>query len=118
LQINSIVSNNIISNTSIPINNIQTTNTNIDITNFNYIYLIEKFDVNTKEYIYKFGKTNRQCSKRLKEHGNEAKILLIIDVVNCNLIEKKILNILNNTETIRKCSFGNEYFLCNDKEFI
>jgi hypothetical protein len=33
-------------------------------------------------------------------------------------MEKKILNILSNTENIRKCSFGNEYFLCNDKEYI
>ena len=33
-------------------------------------------------------------------------------------MEKKILNILSNTENIRKCDFGNEYFLCNDKEYI
>ncbi len=91
---------------------------NNDITSFKYIYLIEKFDVNNKEYIYKFGKTNREYSKRLKEHGDEAKLLLILDVDNCNVMEKKILNILSNTENIRKCSFGNEYFLCNDKEYI
>ena len=116
---------NIISN--IPIPNVEITNNtgiiinntiNNDIINFNYIYLIEKFDVNNKEYIYKFGKTNRECSKRLKEHGDEAKVLLIIDVDNCNIIEKKILNILRNTINIKQCSFGNEYFLCNDKEFI
>ena len=115
-----------------PINIIINTNTNTNISNqidtsitnnndiikFNYVYLIEKFDVNTKEYIYKFGKTNRQCSKRLQEHGNEAKILFILDVDDCNKVEKKILNILNNCENIRKCSFGNEYFICNDKEYI
>ena len=89
-----------------------------DITQFNYIYLIEKFDVNNKEYIYKFGKTNRECSKRLKEHGDEAKLLFIIDVDNCNSIEKKILTILRNTVNIKQCTFGNEYFLCNDKEYI
>jgi hypothetical protein len=93
-------------------------NDNNDITNFNYVYLIEKFNVNSKEYIYKFGKTNRECSKRLKEHGDEAKVLLIIDVDNCNLVEKKILNILRNTINIKQCDFGNEYFLCNDKEYI
>lgn len=87
-------------------------------TNYNYIYLIEKFDVNNKEYIYKFGKTNRECSKRLKEHGNEGKVLLIIDVDNCNLVERHILNILRNTENIKQCSFGNEYFICNDKKYI
>lgn len=89
-----------------------------DTTNYNYIYLIEKFDVNNKEYIYKFGKTNRECSKRLKEHGDEAKVLLIIDVDNCNLVERHILNILSNTENIKKCGFGNEYFICNDKKYI
>ena len=91
---------------------------NNDITSFKYIYLIEKFDVNNKEYIYKFGKINREYSKRIKEHGYEANVLLILDVNNCNVMEKKILNILSNTENIRKCDFGNEYFLCNDKEYI
>ena len=113
-------------NTIINIPNLDNNNTSIinneninnDITNFNYIYLIEKFDVNNKEYIYKFGKTNRECSKRLKEHGDEAKLLFIIDVDNCNSIEKKILNILRNTVNIKQCTFGNEYFLCNDKEYI
>jgi hypothetical protein len=85
---------------------------------FNYVYLIEKFDVNNKQSIFKFGKTNRESSKRLKEHGEEAKVLLILDVIDCNVIEKKILNILNNTENIKKCSFGKEYFICNDKEFL
>ena len=91
---------------------------NNDTTNFNYIYLIEKFDVNNKEYIYKFGKTNRECSKRLKEHGDEAKLLFIIDVDNCNLVERHILKILSNTDNIKKCAFGNEYFICNDKKYI
>ena len=94
------------------------TTPNNDITQFNYIYLIEKFNVNSKEYIYKFGKTNRECSKRLKEHGDEGKILLIIDVDHCNVVEKKILHILGNTINIKQCDFGNEYFLCNDKEYI
>jgi hypothetical protein len=89
-----------------------------NITRFEYVYLIEKFDVNNKEYIYKFGKTNRECSKRLKEHGNESKVLLIIDVDNCNLVERHILNILRHTENIKQCVFGNEYFICNDKKYI
>jgi hypothetical protein len=134
VQLNSTATTNINNNNNnnnntfnIPRTHVETNNTTSiinndtmcnDIASFNYIYLIEKFDVNNKEYIYKFGKTNRECSKRLKEHGDEAKVLLIIDVDNCNVIEKKILHILSNTENIRKCSFGNEYFLCNDKEFI
>ena len=107
---------------TININNDNNDSTNNDITNdstnFNYVYLIEKFNVNNKEYIYKFGKTNREYHKRLKEHGDEAKLLLILDVDNCNVVEKKILNILRNTVNIKQCDFGNEYFLCNDKEYI
>ena len=91
---------------------------NNDITIFNYVYLIEKFDVNNKEYIYKFGKSNREYYKRLKEHGNEGKVLLIIDVDNCNISERHILNILRNTVNIKQCAFGNEYFICNDKKYI
>ena len=91
---------------------------NNDTQPFNYVYLIEKFDVNNKQSIFKFGKTNRESSKRLKEHGEEAKLLLILDVIDCNVIEKKILDILSKSENIKKCSFGKEYFICNDKEFL
>ena len=54
-------------------------------TNVKYVYLIEKF-----------GKSNREYSKRLKEHGNEAKVLLIIDVDNCNLVERHICSLIIN----------------------
>lgn len=91
---------------------------NNDTQPFNYVYLIEKFDVNNKQSIFKFGKTNRESSKRLKEHGEEAKVLLILDVIDCNVIEKKILDILSKSENVKKCSFGKEYFICNDKEFL
>ena len=95
-----------------------TNNTKIINNKFDYIYLIEKFDVNNKEYIYKFGKSKRECSKRLKEHGKEGKVLLIIDVDNCDISEKHILNILKKTVNIKQCDFGNEYFICNDKKYI
>ncbi len=115
-QISTIIPNPPSSNNNNDTSNNDTSNN--DITNYNYIYLIEKFNVNNKEYIYKFGKTNRECSKRLKEHGNESKVLLIIDVDNCNLVERHILNILRKTENIKQCDFGNEYFICNDKKYI
>ena len=118
ISINSNNTTNIITNETNNTEIINNDTINNDITSFKYIYLIEKFDVNNKEYIYKFGKTNREYSKRIKEHGYEANVLLILDVNNCNVMEKKILNILSNTENIRKCDFGNEYFLCNDKEYI
>jgi hypothetical protein len=104
-------------NSTININN-KTNKTNKTNQNFNYIYLIQKFDVNNNEYIYKVGKTTREISKRLNEHGNETKLLLCLEVINCNISELKLLNILKQTENIKKCNFGNEYFICNDKEFI
>jgi hypothetical protein len=102
-------------NTELNDNEINNDTTN----NYNYIYLIEKFDVNNKEYIYEFGKSNRESSTKLKENENEEeKVLLIIDVDNCNISEKHILNILRNTAHIKQCVFGNEYFICNDKKYI
>ncbi len=85
----------------------------------NYIYLIEKYDVNNEETIYKFGKSTRNIYERLKEHGKEAKIILVLEVDNCNIIEKKILNILNNNKIIiQKTHIGTEYFSCINKTYI
>ena len=86
---------------------------------FNYLYLIQKYDVNECKFIYKFGKTERHYTKRLKEHGNEAKLLLIVEVNNCNTAETAILKILNSDPLIKKCELiGNEYFCCEDKSYI
>ena len=74
--------------------------------------------MNNREYFYEFRKTNREYHKRLNELEHEGKVLLFLDVDNCNLVENKILNILRNTINIKQCEFGNEYFLCNDKEYI
>ena len=117
-QISSITSSSSTSSTSSTNTELNNNESNNNITSFEYVYLIEKFDVNNKEYIYKFGKSNREYSKRLKEHGNEGKVLLIIDVDNCKISERHILNILRNTENIKQCAFGNEYFICNDKKYI
>ena len=111
----------------------------------NYIYLIEKFDVNNNHFIYKFGKTNRPIMERIKEHSKlnfkefnfesssdkksldflseehclSSKILLILNVDNCNLIESNILKVLNSDGNItREKDIGNEYFYCNDSKYI
>jgi hypothetical protein len=89
------------------------------INNFNYIYLIQKYDMNTNRIIYKFGMTNREFIHRYKEHGKEAKILLLIDTDNAKKNETIILNILNNDNMIIKRSdIGNEYFECIDINHI
>jgi hypothetical protein len=75
--------------------------------------------LNNDEFIYKFGKSNRHIYQRLNEHEKEAKIILIVEVDDCNKIEKKILNILINDETIiKKKHIGSEYFYCENKTYI
>jgi hypothetical protein len=84
-----------------------------------YIYLIEKFDVNKNEFIYKFGKSERPIFARLKEHGKEAKVVLVIEVDNCSITETNILNILNNDNNINNCKeIGNEYYTSTSKKYI
>ena len=88
-------------------------------TEYNYIYLIQKYDVNIKKDLYKFGKTNRHFSERIKEHGKDAKILIILGVENCNIIKRNILNILRNDNKIHeRKDIGNEFFYCDDKQYI
>jgi hypothetical protein len=84
-----------------------------------YIYLIEKYDVNNEEPIYKFGKSNRPINQRLNEHGKEAKIIFVMEVDDCNQTEKKILKILkSDIHIINKKHIGIEYFYCKNKNYI
>ena len=95
--------------------NIKPTNINIHIHTHNYIYLIEKYDMNINQVLYKIGKSNRPIHMRLKEHGSEAKILLVIDVDNCDTTESNLLTILNNDINIlNRKDIGKEYFSCTD----
>jgi hypothetical protein len=88
-------------------------------TEYNYIYLIQKYDVNLKKDLYKFGKTNRHFNERIKEHGREAKVLIILDVDDCNIIETNILKVLrNDTKINERKDIGNEYFYCDNKQYI
>jgi len=84
-----------------------------------YIYLIEKYDVNYNIPVYKFGKSERPIYKRLKDHGTEAKIILVMEVEDCHQIELDILTILSNDACIiKRNDIGNEYFGCVDKKYI
>jgi hypothetical protein len=94
-------------------------NNNISNTEYNYIYLIQKYDVNLKQDLYKFGKTKRHFNERIKEHGIEGKVLIILDVENCNIIETNILKVLrNDTKINERKDRGNEYFYCDNKQYI
>ena len=49
----------------------------------------------------------------------EAKILFVLEIDNCSIIECKILNILNNDKLITKrTDIGKEYFYCANKNYI
>ena len=86
---------------------------------FNYVYLIEKYDLNNHRTIYKFGKTKRHIFDRLNEHGNEAKILYISEVKNCDITESFVLTTLRNNTQITNCpSNGREYFTCDNRYYL
>lgn len=96
-----------------PVNPISQTHKN------DYIYLIQKYDMNSQKFIYKIGKTKRHYTKRIREHGKEAKLLFIIDVDDCSVAETVILNLLNTDPLITNCkNIGTEYFYCDEKSYI
>jgi hypothetical protein len=86
-----------------------------------YIYLIEQIQPEDLKSIYKIGKTTQDDpNKRLKNYGNSyARNELVLEkVTNCHLLENILINELKNDNLITKCNMGNEYFYCNDKEYI
>jgi hypothetical protein len=99
--------------------NIIKQNDSIKQTEHNYIYLIKKYDLNNSEHIYKFGKSTRPIMERLIEHGKEAVVILTLKVNNCHIAEEQILNLLRNDNKIKhRKNIGNEYFYCNDEDYI
>ena len=84
----------------------------------NYIYLIQKYDVNLKKDLYKFGKTNRPFNDRIKEYGPGVKVLIILDVDNCHIFETNILKVLKSDSKIINADITNEYFYCDNKQHI
>lgn len=85
----------------------------------NYVYLVEKYDINSDQAVYKFGKSNRPILERLKEHCYTSKVLLILEVEDANFTESSILKLLNNDKNIiKRIDLGNEYFLCENKYYL
>jgi hypothetical protein len=85
----------------------------------NYVYLIEKYDSNTDETIYKFGKTTRDIIDRMREHCKTSKVLLVMEVDDCNNMEKNILKKLRQDNKITSMiDIGKEYFSCDNKYYI
>lgn len=84
-----------------------------------YIYLIEKYDLNTNEQIFKVGKSKRPIIDRMKEHCLTSKLIFVMEVDNCDESELKILNALNkNNKIIKRSEIGEEYFSCEKSKII
>ena len=61
--------------------------------NNEYIYLLQEREfIKTKEPIYKIGKTKQENLKRIKSYPNGSKLLFYNDCIDCDNIEKVILN--------------------------
>jgi len=84
---------------------------------YNYIYLLEMIDANALRTIYKIGKTERNAKKRVNDYTNCEKILVIIEVDDCNKNETIILKRFRNDNKIKPV-WGHEYFICDDKNYI
>ena len=86
-----------------------------------YIYLLLMIDSNTKENVYKVGRTKNLMS-RIKDYGPTSKILLCIYVGNEEQsikIETNIKKQFSKNEYITKKSGPEkEYFICNDQLYI
>ena len=81
-----------------------------------YIYLIQEREFLTQNLpIYKIGKSNQENCRRLDSYPKGSKLILCIEVDNCDLIEKELIKKLENEFTRRK-DIGNEYFEGNVDE--
>ena len=112
---NHIKKNNCIAKSIININNQQhSINKNNDNNeNKEFIYLLQQREfINTKEPIYKIGKTKQERLKRIKSYPKGSELLFYIVCNNCDEIEKTIINKFKG-HFIHKKELGNEYF--NDR---
>jgi len=81
---------------------------------YNYIYLLQMYDVNTSRSVYKIGKTKRLPHKRISEYDPCNKLIFILSVDNCDLREKELLKIMCVDSMLTKVGRKNEYFYCDD----
>lgn len=83
-----------------------------------YIYLIhEREFINSKQYIYKLGKTEQQGCRRFNNYPKHSVIKIILQVHNCSEIEKSLLQTFD-TQFINKKEIGREYYEGNCKIMI
>ena len=83
-----------------------------------YIYLLQEREfIKTNESIYKIGKSKQENLKRICNYPNGTKLLFQTICHNCDILEKKLINIFKNKYELQK-NIGLEYFKGNYKEMI
>ena len=77
---------------------------------YSYIYLVQEREfINTKENIYKLGKSRQENTARVKQYPKGSKLLLQHICNDCDMFEKKLISDFKNKYKHRK-DLGNEYF--------
>ncbi len=84
-----------------------------------YIYLIrEREFVNTKEDIYKIGRTDAyDIRSRLKSYPSDSEVIFFIQVSNSKEVEKRLLKEFDSFFT-KKERIGNEYYEGDRQQMI
>ena len=77
-----------------------------------YIYLLQpQRSITNNEQIYKIGKTKRENFKRFNEYPVGSILLLQSSCKNCDLMERRLLNIFDE-HFIKETDYGREYYHC------
>ncbi len=88
-------------------------------TKSNYIYLIYLREfINSKENVYKIGKTTQINNNRFSSYPKGSKVLFQMTCSNCHNLEKEIIKLFKQKYTHRKKDYGDEYFEGNSEEMI
>jgi len=83
-----------------------------------YCYIIQEREfVNSNKSIYKIGKTTQQIHKRMNQYPKDSKVILTLNVENCDEFEKNIKRIFPQKYKHRT-DIGIEYFEGNVNEMI
>jgi hypothetical protein len=74
-----------------------------------YIYLIHPREhIRLSEPVYKIGRT-KQYDKRINQYPKDSELILLIKVIDCVLIETKLIKLFKN-KFKQRIEFGREYF--------
>ena len=83
-----------------------------------YTYIIQEREfVNSKEPVYKIGKTKQQNQKRFSSYPKGSILIQQFYCYDCDNIEKQIITLFN-TKYKKRIDIGNEYYEGNFKQMI